>query len=100
MPPTRAEMSGVDVPFGSPLSDGFPLPGVLQLAATGDLFADDPAARDGSDPGQPGALHLGPLRILRLLPMFVPRDHGGHRHIAPCNHWADTSKTCKRTKAK
>lgn len=72
LPPTRAEVPGVDFPFGSPLSDGFPLSGLLQLAATGDLLADDPAAHDGSDPGQPGALHPGPLRILWLLPMSVP----------------------------
>lgn len=81
MPPARAEVPGVDVPLDSALLDGRPVFGVLQLAAAGDLLTDDPAAHDGSDSGQPGALDTGPLRILRLLPMSVPRDNGGYRHI-------------------
>lgn len=53
--------------------------GVLQLAASGDLPADDRPAVAGGGPGQPGPVHTAGARSLRLLSVSVPRADGGAR---------------------
>lgn len=82
LPPAHPEVPYVDIAHHPPLPHWLPLSDLLQLAAAGHLPANDPAAHARRDSGQPGALHAGPVRLLRLLPVPVPRDHGGHCYIA------------------
>lgn len=67
--------------------------GVLQLAASGDLLADDWSAVVGRGSGQSGSLHAAAAHPVRLLSVSVPRGDGGAGY-PPTHSAMTTTATC------